>query len=200
MSKNVKIAVSEAHIDDDLIQQHQIQTTPISNNKSITIKMPKLPKLRASKPNLSKFSTFRIILVVVIVAGAVGAGLYQNHRLNNLKKENKLLANSQAAAEDEVNQVKNQVGRLIELPGETPTVATIVDIDKLKSQPFFANAQNGDKVLIFTNAKKAVLYRPGTNKIVEVAPINGGDTSAGVAGQSTTDTTSPLQSTPTNRQ
>jgi hypothetical protein len=55
---------------------------------------------------------------------------------------------------------------------ETPTIATVSDPEKLKDQPFFANAKKGDKVLIFSNSAKAILYSPTEDKIVEVAPIN----------------------------
>jgi hypothetical protein len=65
-----------------------------------------------------------------------------------------------------------KVGVLIELPsGETPTIATVTDITKVKDQAFFTNAQNGDKLLIYPQAKKAILYRPSTNKVINVAPL-----------------------------
>lgn len=76
------------------------------------------------------------------------------------------------------------VGKLIVLPvGEEPTIATVSDPSKLKDQPFFANAEVGDKVLIYQKAKQAYLYSVSLNKLVEVAPIN--------VGQSTTSTTTP---------
>ena len=56
-------------------------------------------------------------------------------------------------------------------------MATVSDPEKLKDQPFFAKAQKGDKVLIYSNSQKAILYSPTEDKIVEVAPIN---SSAGV--------------------
>lgn len=66
-----------------------------------------------------------------------------------------------------------KIGTLIQLPSdENPTIATITDKTKLTNQPFFTPAENGDIVLIYTNTKKAYLYRPGTNKIIDVAPIN----------------------------
>jgi len=71
------------------------------------------------------------------------------------------------------------VGKLMVLPeGETPTIATVSDPDKLKDQAFFAHAKTGDKVLIYAKAKKAILYSPTDNRIVEVAAIDLGGTPA----------------------
>lgn len=64
-----------------------------------------------------------------------------------------------------------KIGNLIELPDEEPTIATVSDVTQLKDQEFFANAQNGDKVLIFQKSGKAILYRPSTEKIIEVGPV-----------------------------
>lgn len=78
-----------------------------------------------------------------------------------------------AKIKEENQQLVTQVGKLIILPtDEQPTIATVTDLSKLKDQPFFAQAQLGDKVLIYSRAKKAILFRPSTNKIVELAPLN----------------------------
>lgn len=63
------------------------------------------------------------------------------------------------------------VSKIAELPNEQPTIATVTDKEKLVHFSFFSQAQLGDKVLIFNEAKKAYLYRPATDKIVEVGPI-----------------------------
>jgi len=85
----------------------------------------------------------------------------------------RLLTNSQATAQEEVAQIVTLVGELIVLPEEEqPTVATVTDPDRLRDQPFFAKAKVGDRVLIYTNARKAILYDPAAHKIVEVAPLN----------------------------
>ncbi len=71
-----------------------------------------------------------------------------------------------------VTSLVEEVGKLIVLPeGEEPTIATVSDPEKLKDQLFFANAKLGDKVLLYTEAKKAYLYDPVAKKLIEVAPI-----------------------------
>jgi hypothetical protein len=69
-------------------------------------------------------------------------------------------------------QTITAVSALIELPSdEVPTLATVSDSSKLANQPLFAKAQPGDKVLLYPKAKKAYLYRPATNKLVDVASM-----------------------------
>lgn len=119
---------------------------------------------------MKKFGpAFPIILFVLFVGSAAVAAYFYN-QLNALR------ANPQASAQKEAEQLVASVSRLIVLPeGEVPTIATVQDPELLKEQPFFANAKKGDKVLIYTNAKKAILYDPVSNKIVEVAPVNIGN-------------------------
>ena len=84
-----------------------------------------------------------------------------------------MLKNPQQVSLEQTKSVVEKVGKLIALPtDETPSLATVQDKSKLKDQPFFKNALNGDKLLLFIKAKKAILYRESTNKIIEVAPIN----------------------------
>ena len=81
-----------------------------------------------------------------------------------------------AAAIKEANSIKDMVGQFIQLPtNEEPILATVTDVEKLKSQKFFANAENGDKVLIYSQNKKAILYRPSTHKVVEFSVVSGLD-------------------------
>ena len=87
-----------------------------------------------------------------------------------------------------------EVGKIFVLPkNEIPTIATVSDPSALKNQAFFADAKKGDKVLIYTNAKKAILYDPVIKKIINVAPVNTGDAKLNqlnnIAPSSTTDLT-----------
>ena len=73
---------------------------------------------------------------------------------------------------DHTPKIINQVGKLMLLPiDETPTVATIADKNKLADQPFFTQAENGDSILIYLKAQRAILYRPSINKIIDISPI-----------------------------
>lgn len=101
-----------------------------------------------------------LISVLIIIPVAIGLISFVQQRSQN---------SPEVLAANEVNDILEKVGRLIEIPKETPTVATVSDVNKLSNQDFFKKAQNGDKVIIFPRAQKAILYRPSTDKIVEVA-------------------------------
>lgn len=89
-----------------------------------------------------------------------------------------------AADRAQVEAMVREVGTLIALPtDETPTMASVSDVSKLSSQPFFSRAQNGDVVLLYTQAKKAYLYRPKEKILIDVAPLLVGE--QGVSPQST---------------
>lgn len=123
---------------------------------------------------IKEYTTRHILLILVgVVVITSGASVYFYNQYSTLKR------NPDRAAQDEIKKIVAQVSKLIVLPeGETPTLATVADPEKLQDQDFFAKAKTGDKVLIYANAKKAILYNPETNKIVEIAPINIGATVA----------------------
>jgi hypothetical protein len=74
----------------------------------------------------------------------------------------------------EIKDVTTKVGRLVLLPsgGQVPTVAIIKNAATLKNQSFFANAQDGDYVLVYSQAKKAILYRPSINRVIVYSNTN----------------------------
>lgn len=121
---------------------------------------------------LSLFTIKNIVISLVALLIISIAGMAYFYQKAN--------ADPQKVAQKELNDAIVAIGRLIVLPAnETPTLATVSDPEKLKDQAFFINAKKGDKVLIYTVARKAILYSPSLNKIVEVAPVNvGGSTNA----------------------
>lgn len=136
---------------------------------------------------------FFIIAGIILVVTGLGGVSYKFYSDNK-----KLKSNSQQSSQAENDKLVKQVGQIIELPSnEAPTVATVVDASKLKDQVFFSKAQNGDKVLLYAQAKKAILYRPLNRKIIEVAPINLGNNVAGATTATPSITPSAPSPTPT---
>ncbi|MGH9857147.1 MAG: hypothetical protein ACRD4B_04810, partial [Acidobacteriota bacterium] len=125
----------------------------------------------SSKTKSRKKLVLSLVVALVLIGAAVGVGfLYKAY--TDQKERADRLTNPTEAAKEETRLLIEKVGSLTELPNDEPTIATVRDVTKLQDQSFFQNAQNGDKVLIFTQAKKAVLYRPSTEKIIEIAPVN----------------------------
>jgi hypothetical protein len=127
-----------------------------------------MAKNENSKKQILSTKSLKIVITTIAVAVLVIApSIYFYLKYDQSQK---LLQNQP--------EVRNQklvgiVAKLIELPkNETPTIATVSDKTKLEKNSFYNNAENGDKVLIYSKARKAILYRPSTNKIIDVAPIN----------------------------
>lgn len=115
-----------------------------------------------------KMMILAAVFVILLVAIAPGYYFYVQYQ-----KTQKMLENPTEAAKEEIADIVSKVGAIILLPkDEDPTLATVSDKSKLSGQSFFANAENGDKVLIFTKSKKAYLFRPSINKVIDVAPVN----------------------------
>jgi hypothetical protein len=139
----------------------------------MSLESPDFPKM--SKIKLKKEYIIGGILLILAIIPSI-------YFYTRYKEAQSRLANPTQFANDEAKKLVAAVATLMTLPSdETPTVATVNDKEKLKDQPFFANTENGDKVLIYTNAKKAILYRPSINKIIDVAPVNIGPAATGSA-------------------
>jgi len=119
-----------------------------------------------------------VVPIVAVVAIIIAGYLYKEVRT--------LKQTPQAQAQKEVADLVAKVSKLIDLPAETPTVATVADPALLKDQAFFEKAEKGDKVLIYAQAKKAILYSVSMNKVLNVAPLNIGPAQTKATGNSTT--------------
>lgn len=147
-----------AHVPHDLPQAH----TPKVEEKPAK-------KKRVRKPAAASKSWLKYLIALVIV------GLIAWLAYGYITTKNQLESAKSAGgpAQSETQQLVNEVGKLVQLPqGETPTIATVNNATKLQNQAFFKDAQNGDKVLIYSKSGKAVLYRPSTNKIIEYSTVN----------------------------
>jgi|SRR3989339_148153 len=109
------------------------------------------------------------LVIGLLILGGIGGTFFFYQKYQSAQER---LNNPEITAQEEVTRLVAAIGKLMELPtDEQPNVATVLDKEKLKDQPFFAKAENGDKVVIYSKAMKAILYRESSNKIVDVAPI-----------------------------
>ena len=119
----------------------------------------------------------RLILESVLLIAFVALGLsvwsVSKDRDNLQAQLSSVNANPQQAVDRKTKSLIAAVGSIIQLPtNETPTVAEVSDAAQAKTQSnFFASAENGDKALLYVNAKQAILYRPSTNKVILQAPL-----------------------------
>jgi predicted negative regulator of RcsB-dependent stress response len=114
--------------------------------------------------------TLPIFVVWFVVGILVGAGALFAWNFYTIKNQAKVAAQVQQA---QVKDIIAKVSKLIILPtGEDPVVATINDAATLsKEQVFYKGAKNGDIVLVYQKAAKAIVYSPDRNIIVNVGPI-----------------------------
>lgn len=130
--------------------------------------------------NLSSFGKIRVFflgLVGLALLGSVASAVFYYRKYQTSLKSQKALT--------EIEEIVRKVSRLMELPaGETPTLATVSDKRQLQNQNFFQKAENGDRILVYSQAKRAILYRPSIDKIIDLAPITPLEEVAGEATQS----------------
>jgi hypothetical protein len=106
-----------------------------------------------------------VLLVFLFTSLSFGGYFYYQFR--------KLKNNPNVEYQKEAQDLLSRVAKIYLIPtGEEPTIATVSDPNALRDQAFFTGSQKGDKVLIFSKAGRAVLYRPSIDKIIETAPIN----------------------------
>lgn len=149
------------------------ETKPTRRSSSSVSRMYEASSTPASPGIFSRLRhLFSFLIIIILGVGIIILGLayYKEH------KANKALSSPEASAEmakKETTALLEKVGRLIRLPAdEEPTIATVTDAASLaKEQVFYANAKNGDKVLVYFKAKKAIIYDPINDILVNVGPV-----------------------------
>ncbi|MDO8335492.1 MAG: hypothetical protein Q7T74_01765 [Candidatus Saccharibacteria bacterium] len=114
---------------------------------------------------------------------------------NNKKNEFKTV-NEPQKAKAVAQSLVEIVGKIYQLPNETPTIATITEKGELPPDPFYEKAIEGDKILIFADSRKIIMYRPSENKVIDVGtlePKTEATPVPEVAGSSTSSTGSAQQ-------
>jgi hypothetical protein len=114
-------------------------------------------------------------MLIVIGIGIVAWAQYLNLQKQFQPKPTESVTNA-APPQQVLGLIEKVEQKGVTLPkNEFPSVATISDLSKLSDQAFFDGATVGDKVLIYANAKRAILFRPSTNQIIRESRVERAD-------------------------
>jgi hypothetical protein len=141
----------------DSLQPFQSRVSGVFNRRSPQTSVP---------PSKFLIGVFGTAVVVLVIGLGVMAWKYQA-----ISAQLKAMNDPQEIAKKQALEVATKVGKLIVLPDEIPTLATVTDPAALPKQDFFAKAAKDDQVLLYTQAKKVYLYRPSTNQLIDVAAL-----------------------------
>jgi hypothetical protein len=143
---------------------------PKKPRKKLKLKLrkPKTPKLpKAPEVNMPGNAGAKLPWLFVAILIAASVFLFTQYQSAQRK-----LDNATPAANKQVNDVIKNVSKITVVPvNEKPTVATVLNADKLKGQAFFDGTKNGDKILIYAKQNRGIIYRPSTNQIVNIGPV-----------------------------
>ncbi len=110
-----------------------------------------------------------ILLLIVALAGLGAAGYFWNDARSAKQQTPEGVAQKN---QEETDQVVSSLASIILIEGEDkPTVARVENPDVLKkaNQDFYKNVQVGDYLVLYP--QRAIIYRLGEKKIVNIAPI-----------------------------
>lgn len=121
---------------------------------------------------MAKRKVKKIILITLNVLVIIGLGFtsgfyfvkYRNEKNNNLTTDQRIA------------KYEKEISKSYTLPtGDKATLADVKSADELKkdeaNKDFFKDVANGDILLIYTNSKLGILYRPDTKKIIKTGPL-----------------------------
>lgn len=164
----------------NFLQRRVIQTeqpkSPHIQQDSEPQRSSKPEKLRQQKSETKRprFNWLLILLIVMTVGLASGLGyLYiQYQKTQGEVKKLKDPTKRMEIQEQEAQRIVEALCKIMKCPpDEKPTVATIIDVEKLKKEnlEFYKDAQNGDKFILYKT--KAIIFRPEENLIINFAPV-----------------------------
>ncbi|OQA36339.1 MAG: hypothetical protein BWY53_00541 [Parcubacteria group bacterium ADurb.Bin326] len=179
MKQSIIMPIKKKNIRDFEVEENNFSADQ-SNNKT------------QNKSGLSGSLLILPMLVAIIIAGWFGYDWYRSER--EVERLSQKPTAEKMSADTAV--LLGKIKKHMFLPEEDPTIATITDAENLiQQQPFYAGAQNGDKLLIFPNAKKAIIYSEARDKLINVGPIYFNANKAADESEATTATASEATDT-----
>lgn len=121
----------------------------------------------SSRPKLKKLSLKKVILVLLLLGFIFAVIFYiSSSRIQEM-------SNDKVNTAADVSALVAKVSKLMVLPATTPNVFVIQDPDSLsKSQTFFIGAKKGDRLLVYPEARKAIIYSIDRNIIINSGPVD----------------------------
>ena len=130
-------------------------------------------KLLASpvKINDKPIVTWKLLLPLALIALIFLISLIVNH-VNRPLTPDEIAQKTYRKAKENADSLGTKVAKQVDVPkDETPSIATVTDVNLLQDQEFFKQAKNGDKLLIYEKKKIVILYRPSEDKVIAQAPV-----------------------------
>ncbi len=143
------------------------------SNSEIPVEPTKDSYSQKEKKTGRKFLPILLVIIFLLLAGGFAWAIKGYFDLKNKLEQASLSQNETNNTLEENKVLLEKVGKLIVLPAdEEPTIATITDASALKAeQQFYRDAEDGYKVIIYMQAKKAIIYDESRNILVNVGPI-----------------------------
>jgi len=134
------------------------------NHLDLAPKQPEQETAKSGKSKRPKFKLPKVSLKLAAIAIEVALVLYAAWFF--VLKSDEELTNQQV-----IDKVSSLVENLPE--NETPTIATIEDAEAIaKQDSFYEGASDGDKVLVYAQNKRAIIYSPNDNRIVKDGAVS----------------------------
>jgi Flp pilus assembly protein CpaB len=119
-----------------------------------------------NKSSSMKKYLIALVLILVLAGGGYFGWKYWQTRQGSPEAQAQ-------QAEAEKAQILTQLKKLMVLPEGDPVLFKVSNEDVMrKQQAFFKDTKNDDVLLVFQQSGKAIIYRPSTNVIVNVGPVN----------------------------
>ncbi len=154
----------------------QPQVRPQAAQPQSTHAAEQKPKKKSKFLGFLKRKWWLVLIIFVALALASVAAYFGYSYVTELSKHGSQQSVQGAQTDNQKvaetpEELTAEITKFIVLPNEVPEVATISNVELLKGQDFFKDAQNGDAVLIFKDAGRGLLYRPSAHKIIEYTKI-----------------------------
>lgn len=116
----------------------------------------------SAKPRKRLKRTLVRLVLTLVLLGAIAASVILFLKYREAVDKN---------PENIERRTVEQVTKIVEVPTEKPSVLTVLSANKLTNKELAARAADGDRLLVYAENKRIVIFRPSTGKIVDMLTI-----------------------------